>query len=81
MQSTISTVEDLPGERKENIASTSKLDQNRACEFVLILIVSKLVDRSRGRPEGSLFVSYYLSVGVGATPIPGFYTTYPRSYP
>ena len=29
-----------------------------------------LVDRSRGRPEGS-----HLSVGVGATPIPGFYTT------
>ena len=44
-------------------------------------LVSKLVDRSRGRPEGSLFVSYYLSVGVGATPIPGFYTTYPRFYP
>ena len=44
--------------------------------------VSKLVDRnSLRRLEGSLFVSYYLSIGVGATPIPGFYTAYPRSYP
>ena len=29
-----------------------------------------LADRSRGRPEGSLFVSFYQLVGEGATPFP-----------
>ena len=35
--------------------------------------VGKLVDRSRGWPEGSLFFCYYPKVGMDAIPIPGFH--------
>ena len=40
--------------------------------FSVNIIISKLADRCRRRPEGSLFISYlHLGVGEGATPFPG----------
>ena len=38
----------------------------------------KLADRSRWRPEGSLFVSFYQLVGEGATPFPCVSTIWPQ---
>ena len=69
----------LSGFRLMDMKLFSIMMNNFACPHCLHIGLSiNQTDRSRGRPEGSLFFSFYQLVGEGATPFPCVSTIWPK---